>query len=293
VTDTGDARILERGYRRYEGERLGIGHSERVVVLHSVQRVLGIKRTIWQKIVPTGAVAFAYLPAIVFVGVAALVDDPAIADRLLPGYPDYYGFITAAILVFTAFVAPELLCTDRRTGMMGLYLASPLDRDRYLLAKAAAVGAVLSIVTIGPVLLLLAAYTLEGSGPGDPLAWVTALARILLGGLGISALHGSLSLGVSSLTDRRAVASAAIVVLLLVSGVLVDSLVAAGATSYLYLGHLPVLPFVLVTRIWGETNGEAAIDEVSTVAVVAANVAWTLLFVAVARVNIHRLQVTR
>ena len=34
------------------------------------------------------------------------------------------------VLVFTAFVAPEILCTDRRSGMLGLYLASPLRRAR-------------------------------------------------------------------------------------------------------------------------------------------------------------------
>ena len=41
-----------------------------------------------------------------------------------------------AVLVFVAFVAPEVLCPDRRTGMLGLYLASPLTRDTYLVGKA-------------------------------------------------------------------------------------------------------------------------------------------------------------
>lgn len=289
----GDARILERGYRRYEGERRGLSHSIWTVVLHSVQRVLGIKRTIWQKIVPAGAVAMAYIPAIVFVGVAALVDDVRIVDDLLPSYAEYYGFVTAAILVFSAFVAPELLCTDRRTGMVGLYLSSPLDRDRYLLAKAGAVGLILSLVTVGPVLLLLVSFVFEGSGPEGPLDVLSALGRIVLGGLGISALHGTLSLGVSSFTDRKAVASAAIVVLLLVSGVLVDSLVEAGGPPELYAFHLPLLPFALVYRIWGEQVGGEEIDQVATWLIVLANLAWTLGFAAVARRNVHRLQVTR
>ena len=64
----------------------------------------------------------------------------------LPTYGEYYGFIVSAIIVFVAFVAPEVLCTDRRTGMLGLYLASPLTRDTYLLAKAIAVAVVLATV---------------------------------------------------------------------------------------------------------------------------------------------------
>lgn len=293
MTDS-DARILDRGYRHYDGPRFGLAHTVRAATLHGIQRVLGIKRTIWQKIVPVGAIAMAYIPAIVFVGLAALLTEDLITEDVLPSYAEYYGFVTAAIVVFAAFVAPELLCTDRRTGMIGLYLASPLDRDRYLLAKGLAVGLILMIVTVGPLLLLLVSYTLEGEGPDDPLHFLTTLLRIVAGGLGISALHGSLSLGVSSFTERRAVASAAIVVLLLGTGVLAESLVAAGATPYLYVLDLPSLPFVLVTRIWGETIAEGEeINDVATAVVVAANVAWTLLFLAIARTNVHRLQVTR
>src|SRR3712207_8505042 len=58
-------------------------------------------------------------------------DDTAV----LPTYHEYYGFITAAIVVFVALVGPEVLCPDRRDGMLGMYLASPLTRDSYLGAK--------------------------------------------------------------------------------------------------------------------------------------------------------------
>ena len=64
-----------------------------------------------------------------FVGVAALIDDPRVRRDVIPSYGQYYGFIVSALIVFAAFVAPEALCPDRRTGLLGLYLASPLTRD--------------------------------------------------------------------------------------------------------------------------------------------------------------------
>ena len=85
------------------------------------------------KILPVLAALLAYVPAIVFVGLAALLPRTTFLENdLLPTYAEYYGFITSAIVVFVAFVAPEVLCTDRRTGMLGLYLASPLTRYTYL-----------------------------------------------------------------------------------------------------------------------------------------------------------------
>ena len=103
-----------------------------------MQRALGMRRSIWAKVLPIATIGFAYLPAIVFVGIVALFPTSDVAaEALLPTYGDYYGFVIAAIMVFVALVAPEVLCTDRRTGMLGVYLASPLDRDSYLFAKAA------------------------------------------------------------------------------------------------------------------------------------------------------------
>ena len=158
-----EARIHDSGYRPYDGERFGVSSAMASLFVHALQRVLGLKRRMGNKILPVVTIALAYIPAIVFIGLAACLTEDLIREQILPDYFEYYGFVTLAILLFAAFVAPEVLCTDRRTGMLSLYLASPLTRDTYLLAKASSVLAVLWTVTLGPLLLLLIAYTLSPS----------------------------------------------------------------------------------------------------------------------------------
>lgn len=288
----GDARIVDRGYRRYDGDRGGTGTAVRSLVRHSVQRALGLRRTPWAKVLPVLSVAIAYLPAIAFVGMAAFLPRQLVQEGILPDYGEYYGFITSAIVVFTAFVAPELLCTDRRTRMLGLYLASPLDRTTYLAAKALAVGLVLTLVTIGPPLLMLVAFTLEGAGPGGVSDWLALFWRIVVSGVVMAAVHAALSLAAASLTDRKAVASAGVILTLLLSSAVTGALVdGAGAPVELELLNLLALPFELVSRIYPDT--EDVRPELSTGLLVAANAGWTALFAAVVVVRYRRLEVTR
>jgi ABC-2 type transport system permease protein len=130
--------------------------------------------------------------------------------------------------VFVALVGPEVLCPDRRDGMLGLYLASPLTRDTYLLAKALAVVPVIAIVTVGPPLLLLVGRTFADAGPDSIADFLGILVRVVASGLAISAAYTAISLAAASLTDRRAVASAGVILLLLVSSVATNVLVELG-----------------------------------------------------------------
>ena len=107
MSDLHGARILDRGYRSYDGPRGGQRGAVRSLVKHSVQRALGLRRPrLGQD--PSRAVGLHRLRAGhrlrrhhgAFEEV--LVTEPDV----LPSYGDYYGFITAAIVVFTAFVAP-------------------------------------------------------------------------------------------------------------------------------------------------------------------------------------------
>lgn len=284
------ARILDQGYRSYGDERGGVGHAVRTLTLFSLGRVLGIRRGFWPKVLPIAIIVISCLPAVVFVGMAALLPEGLGED--IVDYGEYYGFITSAIWLFAAFVAPELLCTDRRTRMIGLYFASPLDRMSYLAAKAAAVIIALSVVTIGPPLLMLIAFTIEGSGPDTVGELFAILWRILVSGTVIAGVYTSLSLAVSSLTDRNGFASAAVILLLFLSGAVSAAIVdGAGASDAFRALDLLNIPLELVTRIYD--TAPANIPEVSTGLLVAANLGWTALFLGIVVWRYQRLEVTR
>ena len=107
------ARIFEPGYRPYRGVRLGQRHSVWALARHTAERIMGLKRPARYKVLPFAAVAIAYLPAIAFIGIVAFIPSgrTRLAD-LVPGPGRYYGFITAAIILFAALAAPEALCPD-------------------------------------------------------------------------------------------------------------------------------------------------------------------------------------
>ncbi len=290
-----DARILERGYRRYTGERLGQGHAVRSVIAHTLRRILGLRRPARSKILPALSIAFAYIPAIVFVGIIALFGRLGGTDQarqIIPAYPDYYGFIISAIVVFVAFVAPEALCPDRRSRVLSLYLASPLTRLTYLAAKAAAIAIVLAAVTVGPLLVLLFGLVLQGAGPDGFVEFLRVLIRILEGGVLFTALFTALSLGIASLTDRRAVAAAATLFVIIGSGIVSGILVAVlDLPTNLVVLNLVRSASELIVRIHG---GEGALlRSTPTLVLVLGNLAWIGVFTAIAAFRYRSLQVTR
>lgn len=288
-----EARILERGYRRYTGPRQGQAHAVRSVIAHTLRRILGLRRPTRAKVLPVLSIVFAYVPAIVFVGIIALFGrfgGREQARQIIPEYSEYYGFIISAIVLFVAFVAPEALCPDRRSKVLSLYLASPLTRMTYLLAKASAVAIVIAFVTVGPPLLLLLGLMMQSAGPDGPLEVAKVLIRILESGLFLAALYTAISMAIASLTDRRAVAAAATLFLLVGSGIVNATLTEGlGASDNLIGINLSGGPLSLVTVIYGEGD----IAGVDTWVLATSMIAWTVAAAAVAILRYRRLQVTR
>jgi ABC-2 type transport system permease protein len=286
----GDAQIAARGFQRYDGPRSGVAGAVRSVSWQSIRATLGLGRPARHKVFPIAAVVIAYLPAVVFVGVAIVVGD-LLDPNEVADYAGYYGFITAAILLFAALVAPEVLVSDRRNGMLALYLSTPLRRSTYLAAKAIAVLTMLGLVTLGPPLLLLVGYTVDGHGPDGIGSWLAVLGRIVLSALAVSAALTSVSMAASCLTDRRAFAAIGVVLLALATPALASALVeGAGRSPSWRLIDVFSMPFELVYRIYGDPGN---FPELSTTSVVVVNLVWTVGGLAVVAWRYSRLVIAR
>jgi ABC-2 type transport system permease protein len=287
------SRIYDSGYRRYDGPRLGAGAAARALTTHTLQRIFGLHRPARNKVLPMLITAIAYLPPAVFVGLAAFLPRQ-ISESALPTYGDIYGFISAVILLFTMFVAPEALCPDRRSGVLSLYLAAPLTRARYLAAKAAAVAIALLFVTVGPPLLLLIGLSLQSAGPHGPGGVALALVRILAAGVALTAFFTSLSLAVSSLTERRAVAAAGTFIFVQATNAVAAILVIGlNAPNWLFALSFGRAPFELARQIHGEQPIRNDDFHVSLLTLVVGCVLWSAAGAGVAWRRYRALQVTR
>lgn len=286
------ARIHQRGYRRYEGPRLGVGAAVRSTFLVTLRFVLGLRRRARHKIVPWGITALSSLPALGFVAVTIFLPDALrrFASEVLPGPEAYLGGTVLLIYLAAALAGPSALCSDRRSGALTLYLASPLTRDSYLAAKALAVLAFLALVTVVPSLIYVLGTVIAGQGPDGPGAVLATVARVVGAGGAVALVFGSLSLAAGSVTDRTGAAAGIVVLYTVLSGAVVGTVVfALDAPDLLVLLDVNQVATGTVARIYG---GELDAS-VPAAALVAALFAWTGVFGAFTRWRYRRLTVTR
>jgi ABC-2 type transport system permease protein len=263
VTTGQDARLFDLGYRGYDGPRERPARAILTLAEFTARRVVGLGRGGRHKVLPAITLAIAYLPALFSVAYAALASD-VLEDDLVT-YGEYMFIIGSALALFAALVAPEALCPDRRSGMLGLYLAGPLDRTRYLVAKWTGVFAVMLLITLGPLLFMLLAFVLAGHGPSAT-ETPELLVRIFAAGVTTALLYVALSMAVSSFTTRRAAAAVGLVLLLFVPATVVRTAIeSAGAPNELDLFSSPLVVADLAYRIFGETREDGEpVTELST-----------------------------
>ena len=232
----GEGVIYDRGYRRYEGTRAGRASAMQALFGYSLRRMVGIGKRWTAKILPFFLYVIAFGPPIALIGIQAVF---GIGGDEGGGYADLFGLSLLVVLVFGATAAPELLCDDRRQGVLPLYFSRAITRGDYLLAKLAALATLLLTVTALPMLLLYVGNVLLADAPltyarqnlDDPL-------RLLALSALISVFYAAIGLAIAANIDRKGIAAAVFAGVILVgSGVVaaVFEAVTAGWRDYLLL----------------------------------------------------------
>src|SRR5215203_4516594 len=159
--------VFDIGYRTYSGEREGRGRGRRAIYKDGVRIALGLGRGPRAKILPWFFIAVLAVIGLVFAivaGAANRLGGPGTAQKAnLPSHADYYGIASVIVFVFAAVVAPELLCRDKRDGVINLYLVRPLTGSDYIVARWAAFLLVMVVAVWLPQVILFL-----GLSAGDP-----------------------------------------------------------------------------------------------------------------------------
>ncbi|HEY2552190.1 MAG TPA: hypothetical protein VGI64_16605 [Streptosporangiaceae bacterium] len=202
------------GYRAYDGPRLGHGHIVLALCWHSLRSAFGLGRGFKAKVVPVLTLVIMSLPAIVNAAVVAVNTN----QKQLVSYGAYVPQLRILVLlVFVAAQAPELVSRDLRSHTLPLYFARPIRRADYPAAKLAGFALACLILVDGPLLVLyLGMVTQLHSGSA---VWTNT--KHMLVGLAIGAawavLLAALGLVLASLSGRRAFATGAVAIFLLLS----------------------------------------------------------------------------
>lgn len=227
--------IYDRGYKHYEGERLGRTHAVGALIRFSIQRAMGIKKRWTAKIIPIILYTVAAGTVLIVIGIEAFLAE---TGEVVMNYPDFFGFIFLIEGMFVAVTAPEMLCPDRRENVLALYFSRAITRLDYVLAKLAAMAILTLTLSFVPAGLLWLFRQLLADKPLSALADnIDELGKLLVIG-GLIALYlGALGLMISSFTGRKAIAVPVIIVGYLVTEGLVNALIVAlddyGWHSYL------------------------------------------------------------
>jgi ABC-2 type transport system permease protein len=225
--------IYDLGYRKYEGVRLGRGHAAFSVYIQSFRGIFGFGRHTSSKIIPIGLGVIALLPAIIFLGAAALSTRPVEGFE----YHQYFEFIQWPLALFVAAVGPELLGRDLKNNTLSLYFSRPLLRGDYVLMKMAALTSALLIIALVPQVV---AFIGNSMANNDSLGYLRdnwhEIAPIVASGVLISLVLAGLSLAIASQTSRWQIASGGVIASIAIPRVLGSILMSAvggGAVGYL------------------------------------------------------------
>ena len=221
------AEVFDLGYQYYEGPREGRSRARRAIYVNGLRTILGIGRGPMAKVLAILMFVAAMAPAVVMAIIISLAEP--LADAL-PSHADYYGLISIVLFLFAAIIGPELLCPDRRNGVISLYLVRPMTPSDYIAGRWLALFTVTIALVYSGQLVLLAGMVLAAADPAEYLRenWLD-IPRILGAGLVVALFLSTIPLAVAAFTDRRAYAAAFVIGLFIISSTVSASLTACNS----------------------------------------------------------------
>ncbi len=291
--------VFDIGYRNYTGEREGRNRSQLAVFKNGVRTALGLGRGGRSKVLPWFFIAVLALIALIMALIAGAVQRVGGSGAMerLPSHSDYYGIASIIVFIFAAVVGPELLCRDRREGVINLYLVRPLNGSDYLLSRWAAFLVVMAGALWLPQIILFTGLVMGDPKPLAYLRWHWLdIPRFLGAGLAMAAYATSLALLAASFTTRRAYASVFLVGLFAIStpftvGLAVE--IGGTAGQWISMFNLTNIPVHVNDVIFGDVSDiteEAPARELGATILVSWYFAWTLLTAGILWLRYRRLQ---
>ena len=217
--------IYDLGYQGYDGPRLGHRSAAAALFRHTLRSAFGLGRSARSKIAPMGLAGLAIFPALIGVGIAALM---AQAGRTLPEdaspvrYETYMGLAATLLMLFCAAQAPELFGRDQRYAVLPLYFSRVLTRADYAVARIAGLLAALLIVDLAPQVILFAGRVFVATDPLSGIATEAGVVpRFVLQGILVAGLLGGIAGLIAAYTPRRLYATAAIIAVFIVPPIVI------------------------------------------------------------------------
>jgi len=254
--------VFDIGYQSYTGQREGQSRGRKAVFKNGLRTALGLGRSAQAKALPwffIGILAAIALVMALIAGAAERLGGPGAAEKMnLPSHSDYNGIASIIMWVFAAAVGPELLCRDRRDGVINLYLVRPLTGSDYVASRWAAFFAVMTAAAWLPQIILFLGLSMGDPKPIDYLArhWLD-IPRFLTAGLAMAAYATTLALLVASFTSRRAYASVFLVGLFVITAPFTVGLareIGGAAGQWISMFNLTSIPVHVNDLIFGERS---------------------------------------
>ena len=215
---TSEGQLFDLGYQRYEGPREGRTRARKALFVNGIRTCFGLGRGAMAKILPILFFGAVMAPAIGFIIFVATTERLIGAPLDIPGHADYYEIVSLILLLFSAVIAPELLCPDRRSGVITLYLVRSLTFTDYVLGRWLAFFVVSLLFIYTGQVVLMVGLTMSATEPLEYLRdnWAD-IPRFLAAGLVIAIMTTTIPLAAASFTTRRVYASAFVIGLWLIT----------------------------------------------------------------------------